>query len=139
MNLSLRIRLIGAFLVVVVTAGAITTVVGVHMVTRTIDDLGLNEARHDLSSARAIYQNELNSVLDSVRHTARRFFVRDALAGVGNIDSAAAELSRVRQREGLDILTVTDSRGTVFVRTRNPSVKGDAQAADVLIQKAMAG
>jgi hypothetical protein len=48
-------------------------------------------------------------------------------------------LSRVRQREGLDILTVTDSRGTVFVRTRNPSVKGDAQAADVLIQKAMAG
>jgi pyruvate/2-oxoglutarate/acetoin dehydrogenase E1 component len=139
MNLSLRIRLIGAFLVVIVTAGAITTVVGVHMVTRTIDDLGLNEARHDLSSARAIYQNELNSVLDSVRHTARRFFVRDALAGVGNIDSAAAELSRVRQREGLDILTVTDSRGTVFVRTRNPSVKGDTQAADVLIQKAMAG
>ena len=139
MNLSLRIRLIGAFLVVIVTAGAITTVVGVHMVTRTIDDLGLNEARHDLSAARAIYQSELNSVLDSVRHTARRFFVRDALAGVGNIDSAAAELSRVRQREGLDILTVTDSRGTVFVRTRNPSVKGDTQAADVLIQKAMAG
>jgi hypothetical protein len=46
----------------------------------------------------------------------------------------AAEMERIRKAERLDILTLTDDRGSVFYRTCNPSVVGDDQSTDLFVQ-----
>ena len=61
MKLSLRTRLIGGFLLVIVTSSAITTIVGIHMMGKgVVNQMHIqNEVRHDLASAREIYEEEL--------------------------------------------------------------------------------
>ena len=136
MKLTLRTKLIGSFLVVIVTCSAITTIIGVHMMEKAITDEVRNEVRHNLNSAREIYQEVVSNVRSTTRYTAARFFMKDALL-TGDMGKVAAELSKVRQREGLDVLTLTDSSGTVVLRSRNPAVRGDSQASNEIIKRVL--
>ena len=138
MKLSMRNKLIGSFLAVIVTTGAITTLVGVRMIGGGIVAQAQDKVRLDLNSAREIYQEALGDVGDAVRHTALRFFVREALAG-GQMPRLAAELGQVRLREKLDVLTLTDSSGVVLVRTRNPAATGDGPPYSELVRRVLAG
>ena len=47
------------------------------------------------------------------------------------------ELESIRVKEGLDILTLTDRKGTVIIRTRNPEVIGDSQMNDELVSEVL--
>jgi len=136
MKLALRTRLIGGFLIVIVTCSAGTAIVGVHMMGKYIANEVQNEVRHDLNSAREIYQEMVSEVRSAVRYTAVRLFVKEALLA-GDPGKVAAELSRLRQSEGLDVLTLTDSSGTVLLRSRNPTVKGDSQASNETINRVL--
>ncbi|MBL7133797.1 MAG: cache domain-containing protein [Phycisphaerae bacterium] len=136
MKLSLRTRLLGSFLVVIVTCGAVTTVVGVRMIGDGIIKQAQEKVRLDLNSARLAYRRALGDVREAVDHTAVRFFIREGLSG-SKIDNLSAELDKIRRRDGLDILTLTDARGTVLLRAHNPAVKGGSQANNKLIKKAL--
>jgi len=48
-----------------------------------------------------------------------------------------AELRRLRERESLDVLTLTDNYGVVIFRTRNPGIYGDSQAGDEIVSPAL--
>ncbi|MCK4351551.1 MAG: cache domain-containing protein, partial [Candidatus Krumholzibacteria bacterium] len=52
-------------------------------------------------------------------------------------DRLIYELRRIREEEGLDILSLTDAAGRVLVRARNPAVYGD-KPADGIIEKVLA-
>ncbi|MCJ7657599.1 MAG: cache domain-containing protein, partial [Anaerolineales bacterium] len=88
---------------------------------------------NDLNTAREIYLGKLTQVNDVVRFTGSRFFLRDALLS-GNFDQATDELVRIKEEEGLDVLTVTDKYGYVLLRTGNLALSGDNQGHDKLIR-----
>ncbi|MCK4277376.1 MAG: cache domain-containing protein, partial [Phycisphaerae bacterium] len=136
MKLFLRTRLIASFLVVLLITGVITVVVAVWMIGGTIVKQAQDKVRLDLNSARGTYQEAINDVRDVVRHTAIRFFIRNALE-TGEVDAMAGELGRIRRRESLDVLALTDREGRVLLRAGNPHAKGDIQADNPILAKAL--
>ncbi|MDI6733400.1 MAG: cache domain-containing protein, partial [Planctomycetota bacterium] len=125
---SLRTKLIINFIIVVVLTGTIATVVGVHLISEGIIKQAQEKVRTDLNSAREIYQHEVQHIETVVRLTAERFYIKEALLK-DNLATLNSGLATIREKEGLDILTLTDNTGQVIVRARNPSVVGDDHGA----------
>jgi two-component system, NtrC family, sensor kinase len=136
MKFTLQTKLIASFLTVIVTCGAIATLVGVRMVSGGIVNQAQDKVRLDLNSARVIYEQAIAAVRDAVRHTAPRFFIREALTA-GAVSRLAGELDKIRRGESLDILTLTDSQGKVLLRTRNPALAGDSQADRDIVKRVL--
>jgi len=110
----------------------VATLVGTQLIGTGIIHQAQDKVRNDLNSARVIYRQEGEHLKDTVRLTALRFFIKDALLN-NDMTTLAEELGRVRKAESLDILTLTDRSGRVLVRLRNPSISGDSQAGDDLV------
>ncbi len=138
MRLSLRTRLVVGISTAIVTTGLISMFVGAWLIGKVLSDHAQDKARHDLNAAKLIYQAALNEVRDKVRLTAANPPLQDALS-VKIPETLAAELERVRVRESLDILGVTDLSGRVLLRARNPKLSGDSLAADPVIRGVIAG
>jgi len=132
MRASLRIKLVTCFLAVILICGLVATLVGTQLIGTGIIHQAQDKVRNDLNSARVIYRQEGEHLKDTVRLTALRFFIKDALLN-NDMTTLAEELGRVRKAESLDILTLTDRSGRVLVRLRNPSISGDSQAGDDLV------
>ena len=132
MKISLRLKLILSFLSVIVLAGLVATTVGVHLIGDRIVKQAQNKVELDLNSAREIYKDKIKEVRTSIRLTALRFFLKDAILK-NNIGNLETEIRKIRKRESLDILALTDSNGKVIFRARNPAVYGDYQVDDELI------
>ncbi|MBU1181530.1 MAG: cache domain-containing protein [Proteobacteria bacterium] len=126
-------KLMLGFLLIVVITSAVFSVVGVQLIGDRIVSEAQDRVRTDLNSAREIYLSQLNHVNDVVRFTADRFFLKDALLS-GKIKQAADELIKVKERERLDVLTITDKSGKVLFRTSNPKLFGDDQSHDELVR-----
>jgi len=125
-----------SFLTVVLVTGIVTAIIGVHSIGDRIVKQAQEKVRIDLNSAREVYQENIKEVLTSIRLTAVRFFIKDALLH-NEIDPIKVELETIRKRESLDVLNLTDKSGVVLVRTRNPTVYGDSQADDELISRVL--
>jgi two-component system NtrC family sensor kinase len=126
-------KLVLFFLLVIVITSAIFTIVGIRLIGNRIIAEAQEKVRNDLNAAREIYLSNLRHINDVVSLTADRFFIAEALLS-GNTEPAASELLRVKQREGLDILTLTDASGKVLMRTSNLIRKGDDQSQDELVK-----
>ncbi len=138
MKVSLKSKLIMSFLTVVLITGIVTAVVGVHTINDRIVKQAQEKVKMDLNSAREVYQENIKEVLTPIRLTAVRFFIKEALLQ-NNIGPIKAKLEKIRKRESLDILNLTDKSGIVLVRSRNPTVYGDTQADDELVSKVIRG
>jgi two-component system NtrC family sensor kinase len=133
---SLRTKLILSFLAVIVFGGMISLVVGQRLVKSVLIGQAQAKVKHDLASAWMVFDEKLNSVKDIVSLTAARESLREAIKN-DRRDILLQYLNRVRSQYGLDILTLTDSQGTVIVRTRNPGVTGDSQTQDEIVRQAL--
>ena len=134
--LSLRGKLALSFLVVVLAAGFVSTIVGIRFVGHTVIGQAQNKVRHDLASAWMVYNEELDHVKTVILLTSKRFFIRDEFGG-GRGGLLRRELERVRKEYNLDLLTLTDKTGKVIVRTRSPYHIGDEQSNDDLVSSAL--
>ena len=137
-QLSLRTKLILTFLVIIVIGGLLSLIFGYRLVKGTLIGQAQNKVKHDLSSARLVFAEKLNDIRNIVSLTAAREGIREAVAG-GRIDILQKYLNRVRTQYGLDILTLTDSRGKVLIRTRHPETAGDDESGDTLVRQALSG
>lgn len=126
-------KLILSFLLIIIITSAVFSVVGVQLIGDRIVSEAQDRVRTDLNSAREIYLSQLNHVNDVVRFTADRFFLKDALLS-GKIKQAVDELIKVKERERLDVLTITDKSGKVLFRTSNPKLFSDNQSHDELVR-----
>ena len=52
----------------------------------------------------------------------------------GSVWRARDELTTMMEREGLDVLSVTDTDGTVLLRASNRAATGDGQRHDALVR-----
>ena len=129
-------KLVLGFLVIVAFISTVYMVVGVQLINNRIVSETQDKVQHDLNSARELYLSKLELINDAVRMTSERFFLREALLS-GNLDVANHELWRIKNQEGLDILTLTDASGNVILRTSYIDNVGDNQSHDELIKAVM--
>ena len=132
MSLTLRTKLIISFIVVIAISGIVTTFVGVRLIGDSVIRQAQDKVRVDLNSAREIYLENLRKTEDIVRLTATRFFIEQSLK-TRNTRLMNIELEKIRVMEGLDVLTITDKYGVVVIRSRNPSMSGDRQSDNPVI------
>lgn len=135
-HFSLRTKIILSFLVVIIIGGLLSLSFGSRLVKNTIIHQAQAKVRHDLDSAWMVFHEELNDIKVIVSLTAAREGVRKAIKN-DQKDILLKYLGRVRKEYGLDILTLTDDKGKVIVRTRNPEVVGDDQSQDEIVKRAM--
>ena len=136
MKTSLRTKLATCFLAVILICGLVATLVGTRLIGSGVIRQAQDKVRNDLNSARVIYQQEVEDLKDTVRLTAMRFFIKDALLK-HDVTVLTEELGKIREAESLDVLTLTDHQGRILVRLRNPSISGDNQSADDLVSRVL--
>jgi two-component system NtrC family sensor kinase len=136
MKASLKTKLITSFLAVILICGLVATLVGTRLIGTGIIRQAQDKVRNDLNSAREIYRQESEDLKDTIRLTALRFFIKDALLK-NDMTTLTEELGSIRKAESFDILTLTDNNGRVLVRTRNFSISGDSQADDDLVSRVL--
>ncbi len=128
-------KLILSFLLIIAITILVFSVVGAQLVGRLIVSEAQAAVRNDLNSAREILLSRQNHINDVVRLTADRYFLKSALLS-GKIEQFADELVRTKEKERLDILTVTDRHGLVLLRASNLGVSRDDRNHDPLIAAA---
>jgi two-component system NtrC family sensor kinase len=129
-------KLILTHLLIIAFISAVFVIVGIQLISDRFVSEAQVKVRNDLNAAREIYLGNLAHVNDVIRLTASRFFLRDALIS-GDMSLAADELTRTRDVEGLDILSITDKYGYVVLRTSNIDLIGDMQGNDELVQSVL--
>ena len=136
MSLTLRAKLIISFIVVIAISGIVATFVGVRLIGDGVIRQAQDKVRVDLNTAREIYQENLRKIEDLVRLTATRFFIEQSLE-TGDVALMDVELEKIRNMEGLDVLTITDRHGVVVFRSRNPSMYGDDQSGNPIVESVL--
>jgi two-component system NtrC family sensor kinase len=121
---SLKNRLILNFSIVILVGGVLSVIIGVRLIGNTVIKQAQDKVRLDLNSAREVYLGEISSIEHTVRLTAERFFLKEAVRK-GDRQALTSELERVRKSELIDILNLTDQQGYVIARARTPGVFGD--------------
>lgn len=135
---SLRTKIILSFLIVIIIGGLLSLSFGWRLVKNTIISQAQEKVKYDLNAAWMVFNKKLTEKRDIVSLTAAREGIKDTIKN-NNKDILLKYLSRVREEYGLDILTLTDSKGKVMIRTRNPEVVGDDQSQDEIVNLALKG
>ncbi|MFB0552640.1 MAG: cache domain-containing protein [Phycisphaerae bacterium] len=135
-TIKLRTKILVSFDIVIVAFSLLVALLGYYVIEKEVIDRAQTKVKNDLNSAREIYIQELENVKDKVRFTAVRFFIKDAISD-NDKQTLTVELDKIRKSESLDILTLTDAFGKVVIRSRNPSVTGDDQADDPMVDKVL--
>lgn len=138
LDLPLRMKFILSSLVVISFGGLVSLFFGTRLEHRTIFSLAQAKVKHDLASAWTVYNEKLNDIRDIVFLNAGRDAVQNSLVS-GDRETLLRLLGRVQKDFGLDVMTVTDPRGTVLVRVSNPGMYGDNQGGDALVRRALRG
>jgi two-component system NtrC family sensor kinase len=135
--LPIATKLILSYLLIIAITVLVFSIIGAHLVGSLIVSEAQAAVRNDLNAAREILMGRLTQINDITRLTADKYLVKTALL-VHNRDVIASELSRVRDIEGLDILTLADSAGRVLYRSSNPDAYGDVLGHQDVVTAAMA-
>jgi len=109
--------------------------IGYRLVKHTIISEAQAKVRHDLEAAWMVFNEKLNKIKEIVSLTAAREGLHETLKN-DRRDILLRSLNRVRVKYGLDILTLTDPKGKVIIRTRNPELVGDDQSQDEIVKLA---
>ena len=138
MKISLRTKLIISFLIIITISGLTAGTISVRLIDKGIIQQERDKVKNDLNSARLIYQQETEKIADIIRFTSLRYFVADSILK-NDMNMLKNELDEIRKTEHLDILSLTDKDGIVLIRSRNPSVYGDSQKNNVIVQQILEG
>ncbi|HLD35954.1 MAG TPA: hypothetical protein VJC37_04470, partial [Planctomycetota bacterium] len=134
---SLRTKINISLIALVLIIGVISVLVGIYFIDEGVIKQAREKVGTDLNSAREIYKREVNSLKDMIRLTSERFYIKEALIK-NDLPKLISEMVKIQQREGTDILNLTDSQGRIIVRARNPKLAGDDQSACPVIQLVLA-
>ncbi len=126
---SLKAKLISNYLVILGAGGLVTSIVGSYIVSSTIMMQARRSVDHDLTTARTIYDHQLETLKLTVRFLAA---TPDAAALAGRLDA-------VRKENSFDFLTLTDARGRVLARATHGAAPGGDVSSVGVIKTALGG
>jgi len=138
LSLPLRAKFIISFLLVICFGGVLTLFFGTRLEHKTIFSLAQDKVKHDLASARMVYNEKLYDIRDIIKLNSVRESIKNSLKNKQR-QTLSELLSIIRTEFNFDFLTVTDAEGSVFLRTSNPEIWGDDQSHDPLVQRALSG
>lgn len=138
LSLPLRAKFILSFLAVICLGGVVSLIFGTRLEHRTIFSLAQAKVRHDLASAWMVYNEKLSDIRDIVRLNSTRESIQKAMKN-DERDILEKYLGRVAREFNLDILSLTDGRGRIILRTARPEINGDDQSKDPLVMRALKG
>lgn len=131
-RLPIATKLTLAFLFIILLSSLIFTIVGIQLINNRIIAEAQERVRNDLNTAREIYSDRLVHIEQAVEFTTVRLFITDIVNGDIR-QEYLDELTRFKNSEGLDILTITDARGRVVLRVNDPMNSGDDQSRDEIV------
>ena len=123
---TIQSQLILAFSIAILVPAIVTMYVGMRIISDQTITRAETKTISDLNSAREIYRNKISEIHSITRLTAVRRLVRAALV---NHDH------NFLTKDFTDILSITDSRGNVIARGRNPAMYGDNILEDRFIER----
>jgi two-component system NtrC family sensor kinase len=132
----LKERILLSFLAIISALSLSMALLGYYIIKKDVIDSAQRTVKDDLNFAREVYRQETKSIENAIRFTAVRDFLRDEVLE-NNAEALKTRLNEVRQAEGLDVLTLVNKEGRVIVRSRNPSVTGDEQKSDEVVDKVL--
>ncbi len=109
-----------------------------YLIDYYVMKLAQSKVQYDLNSAHEIFYNEIRRLKDVVRFSSKWSELSKAIINK-NFPLLLSELQRIRVEEHLDFLTVTDNRGYVIYRARNPIKKYDYEGNDIFVKKSLIG
>jgi two-component system NtrC family sensor kinase len=133
---SIQGRLVRNFSLAILIPALITAVLGVSIIQQRVFDQAQAQVNSDLEAAKEIYQSTLDRLQNAVRIHATRMVIYGALQR-GDPAGLDEEMDRVRRAEHFDILTLTDTQGRVFYRTRNPADRSRQDVIDDVMAKTL--
>ncbi len=132
-TLSIRWTVFGAFALMALAGGSVSVMLGYTLTSDAVIGEAQRRVEQDLRSAWALFDRQV----DNVRHTARFVSIlrrsHDVLAGEAGeneVEDLRKRLESIRQRSGLDWLTLVGTDGRVVMRTRPPYAAGDELVPD---------
>ena len=137
-DFSLRRKLLGGFLAVVVLVGLGTSLVGTRLTRQTI----MNRARADLSRDLAAASFVLDSFRESLNRKIRLAAGTERLKTLlekGNLDKVRNQLVMISVENNMDFLSIADTKGQALVRAFVPEIKNGALGSDPIVTKATKG
>ena len=133
--LSLRARLLCAFMGIVLSVGALPAFLGIGYLHRTLPQVR-DVLAVDLNAAQEVYREYASHIADVVHLVAGRRAVRDNLQQ-GVAERLGPLLQDVRQNANLDLLILTDVRGEELYPVRTPGKKLAYSALAVIVARAI--
>jgi two-component system NtrC family sensor kinase len=131
-RLSLKVRLISSYLVILGIGGLATSVLGSWIVSSTILMQARRGVGHDLAAATTVYEQQLLSLRLPIQFAVSGATIERHLAS-GEVQSLLPYLSWVREDAGFDFLSLTDASGRVVLRVSWPDhTPGDASSISVV-------
>jgi len=120
----LKTKLVLSFSSIIVVGVSLSALVGIILIGNTVIGQAQDKVRLDLNTAREIYQQEGKMVNNTMYLLAQRYDLLDAVKQE-NRRYLLRELRKIKEKEQLDILSVTDLKSRVIMRGRNPVAFGD--------------
>jgi len=137
-RLPLKARLIGSYLIILGIGGLATSLVGSWIVSSTIMMQATRGVRHNLATARAVYQQQLSDLERTLRLAAAGTTIEQHLSARDR-PTLLTFLDRVRVVNNLDFLTLTDPEGRVVLRSTQPDRTSDDVSSFSVVRAALGG
>ncbi len=137
-DFSLRQKVLGGFLGVVLLVGLATILIGTRLARETIIDRAKIRLFSDLATAGFILKNSQENLELKVRLMAGSEKIKELL-GKGEIQEVRNGLAKLAVENDLDFLAVTDDKGRVLARAFTPEIKNPDVSSDSLVAAALKG
>ena len=131
---TIQSQLILAFSIAILVPAVVTMYVGMRIISDQTITRAETKTISDLNSAREIYRNKISEIHSITRLTAVRRLVRSAVINRDH-NFLTKDFAGILRREKLDIMSITDDRGNVIARGRNPAFFGDNILEDRFIER----
>lgn len=121
MKTTLKSQLIRRFVAVIFLTSLISSLVGIFLINKWTVGQAQDRVSSALNSAREILYHRLENIKNSVYFSSFRASAGEALSKKNRIVLREI-LESIRKESQIDILTITDEKGNVVLRARNPEV-----------------
>ncbi len=135
-NLTLKMKLVLAFLAVVFIIGTASIAIGIMIINDNVIGQAYDDVQSDLNTMRYFFNERIHFKMRFLEYLSYLETIRGAIL-VGDRKLLYKKLKEVTQEVEFDILTVTDSQGRVIVRAGNYERYGDDVRTDSFVQKVL--
>jgi two-component system, NtrC family, sensor kinase len=137
-RISIRRKLLFATLAPLCVAIVLCWFIGAKLITDRVFRQAQQTVIGDLTSARKVYQDEIQHLTGIVKVAALSSALTASLQS-GRQTEIQKITGRLLESEQLSFMNIIDSEGVVRYRAANPREKGDRLASDPLVARALAG